>query len=71
MGDFLKSVNCHRYILIVIECFTKFVEIYTPCIIQTVCCSDIEKEFFSRYSVSQGTQFEGKLFGDICDLFGV
>ena len=60
------------------DCFTKYVEIYAlPNQEAETVAQMLTREFFSRYGVplelhsDQGTQFESKLFHEICELLGI
>ena len=78
VGPFPTSSRGHKYGLVVTDCFTKFVEIY-PMENQeaSTVARIMTREFFSRYGVpiflhsDQGTQFESKLFADVCELLGI
>ena len=78
VGPFPESHHGNKYALVVSDYFTKFVEIYPlPNQEATSVASVLVREFFSRYGVphflhsDQGTQFESKLFAEVCDLLGV
>ena len=78
VGPFPPSVNGNKYALVVTDYFTKYVEVYPlPNQQATSVATVLVKEFFSRYGVphflhsDQGTQFESKLFGEICALLGI
>ena len=75
---FPESRNGSKYGLVLTDYFTKYVEIY-PIQNQeaSTIASVLTKEFFSRFGVpnflhsDQGTQFESKLFQEICSLLGI
>ena len=78
VGPFPESTSGHRYALVVTDYFTKYVEIYPmPNQEASSVSSVLVKEFFSRYGVphflhsDQGTQFESKLFSEICELLQI
>ena len=78
VGPFPESDQGNKYALVVTDYFTKFVEIYPiPNQEATTVSSVLVREFFSRYGVphflhsDQGSQFESKLFAEICTLLGI
>ena len=78
VGPFPESANGNKYGLVVTDYFTKYVEIYPiPNQDASTVASVLTKEFFSRYGVpnflhsDQGTQFESKLFAEVCILLGI
>ena len=78
VGPFPESIHGNKYALVVTDYFTKFVEIFAlPNQEATSVATVLVKEFFSRYGVphflhsDQGTQFESKLFAEVCDLLGI
>ncbi len=78
VGPFPESDNGNKYGLVVTDCFTKFVEIYAmPNQEAATVAQLLVREFFSRYGVcrylhsDQGTQFESKLFSEMCHLLGI
>merc|ERR1711893_170362 len=78
VGPFPESENGNKYALVVRDCFTKYVEIYPmPNQEAKTVAQALTREFFSRYGVplelhsDQGTQFESRLFQEICHLLGV
>ena len=78
-GPFPVSRWGNRYVLVVTDCFTKYVEIYAlPNQDAKTVAQVLTREFFSRYGVAlelhsdQGMQFgESKLFQEICELLGI
>ena len=78
VGPFPESWNRNKYGLVVTDYFTKYVEIYAiPNQEASTIASVLMREFFSWYGVpnflhsDQGTQFESKLFAEICTLLGI
>ena len=77
-GLFPVSGQGNKYALAVTDCFTKYVEIYDlPNQVAETVAEVLTPEFFSRFGVplelhsDQGTQFESKLFQEICELLGI
>ena len=78
VGPFPESGRGNKYALVVTDCFTKYVEIYPmPNQEAETVAQILTREFFSRYGVpleihsDQGTQFESRLFQEVCQLLGV
>ena len=78
VGPFPVSNNGNRYALVVTDYFTKFVEIFPlPNQEASSVASVLVRDFFSKYGVphflhsDQGTQFESRLFQEICTLLGI
>ena len=78
VGPFPQSRNGNKYGLVVTDYFTKYVEIYAiPNQEASTIASVLTREFFSRYGVpnflhsDQGTQFESRLFAEVCTLLGI
>ena len=78
VGPFPESTRGNKYALVVTDWFTKYVEIYPMPNQEAVMVAEImTKQFFSRYGVplflhsDQGTQFESKLFQEMCVMMGV
>ena len=78
VGPFPESTSGNRYALVITDYFTKYVEIY-PMVNQEASsvATVLVRDFFSRYGVphflhsDQGTQFESKLFTEICELLQI
>ena len=73
-----SSRGGNKYALVVTDCFTKFVEMYAmPNQEAATVAEALTREFFSRYGVphflhsDQGTNFESRLFTEICKLLGI
>ena len=78
VGPFPESRNGNKYGLVVTDYFTKYVEVYAiPNQEASTIATVLTREFFSRYGVpnflhsDQGTQFESKLFAEVCTLLGI
>ena len=78
VGPFPESTSGNKYGLVVTDYFTKYVEMYgIPNQEASTVATVLTKEFFSRFGVpnflhsDQGTQFESKLFQEICTLLGI
>ena len=78
VGPFPESTAGNKYGLVVTDYFTKYVEMYAmPNQEAATVASVLTREFFSRYGVphylhsDQGTQFESKLFSEMCRLLGI
>ena len=78
VGPFPESTAGNKYGLVVTDYFTKYVEMYAmPNQEAATVASVLTREFFSRYGVpnylhsDQGTQFESKLFAEVCNLLGI
>ena len=78
LGPYPPSIHGSKYALVVTDYFTKYVEIFPlPNQEATSVATVLVRDFFSRYGVphflhsDQGTQFESKLFQEICDLLGI
>lgn len=77
-GPFPESRRGNKYILVVTDSFTKFVEAYAlPNQESETVASVLTKEFISRFGVpaymhsDQGRQFESNLFAEVCILLGI
>ena len=77
-GSFPECPEGNRYILVVSDYFTKWMEAYTlPDQEATTVAQKLVDEFFCRFSVpeqlhsDQGKQFESKLISTICQLLQV
>ena len=78
IGPFPESKHGNRYALVVTDYFTKYVEIF-PMANQeaTSVATVLVRDFFTKFGVphflhsDQGTQFESKLFTEICALLEV
>lgn len=78
VGPFPVSGRGNKYALVVTDWFTKYVEIYPmPNQEAETVAQALTREYFSRYGVplelhsDQGTQFESRLFQEICHLLGI
>ena len=78
VGPFPESVNGNKFALVVTDYFTKYVEIFPlPNQEATSVATVLVRDFFSRYGVphflhsDQGSQFESKLFSEVCSLLGI
>ena len=78
VGPFPVTKNGNKYILVVTDCFTKFVEAYPMPNIEAKTTAEIlVKEFITRYGTplhihtDQGTQFEAELFQTMCQILGI
>jgi hypothetical protein len=77
-GAFPTTAASNKYVLVVTDCFTKFMEAYAmPNMEAATVAVVLVREYFTRYGVplelhsDQGTNFESKLFGEMCTLLGV
>ena len=77
-GPYPVTQNGNKYILVVTDCFTKFVEAYPmPNIEARTVATIVVEQFISRYGTpmhihsDQGTQFEAEMFQVMCDMLGV
>ena len=75
LGPFPESVNGNKYILVIMDQFTKFVEAYAiPNQTAEVVAHKIVYEFISRYGVpleihsDQGSCYQSNLFHEVCRL---
>jgi hypothetical protein len=78
VGPLPVSQQGNRYILVVMDQFTKFVECYAiPNQKAEIVARKIVYEYFSRYGVSldihsdQGSNFQSKLFREVCRLLEI
>jgi transposase InsO family protein len=77
-GAFPPTAAGMKYVLVVTDCFTKFMEAYAmPDMLASTVARTLVREFFTKFGVplelhsDQGTNFESALFGDVCTLLGV
>ncbi len=77
-GPFPVSLNGNKYILVVTDYFTKWVEIYAiPDQTAYTCAEKILNEFICRYGCpydlhsDQGTNYTSKLFTELCKLLEI
>jgi transposase InsO family protein len=78
MGPFPPTATNKRYLLVVVDYFTRWVEIFA---LRSTTSSDVanvlSNEVFSRFGLPQfivsdnGPQFASNLFGDFCQTLGV
>lgn len=78
MGPFPVSEKGNKYVLVVVDCFTKWMEAYPlPNIEASTVAETLLMEFFSRFGVplriksDRGRQFECALFAELCSLLEV
>ena len=73
-----KASNGHRFIFVVIDYFTKWVEIASyASVTRSVICRFIKKEIICRYEISKkiisdnATNLNNKMMKQICDQFKI
>ena len=78
LGPFPVTDRDNRYILLLTDHFTKYVEILAvPDMTAEVCASKILNEFISRWGcpltihTDQGRTYESKIFGELCRMLEV
>ena len=78
MGPFPRSTSGKKYVLVLGDHFTKWMEAYPiPNMEATTVAQKFVYEFVSRFGVplqihtDQGTQFQSQLFEQICNLMGI
>ena len=78
LGPLPESSLGNKYILVVSDCFTKWVEAYPILNQETVTIANVlVNEFISRFQVplllhsDQGSQFESSLFQELCSLLDI
>ena len=78
MGPLPKSSSGNKYIMIVVDYFTKWAEAYAIPNQETITIADkLVHEFIARFGcpreihTDQGRNFESKLFKEVCKLFDV
>ena len=78
VGPFPESPRGNKYALVAVDCFTKYLEIFPmPNMEATTVAEALVNGFFTKYGVpmflhsDQGTQFEAKLFQEMCRLLGI
>ena len=78
MGPFPESDSGNRYVLVVVDSFSKWMEAYpVPNIEASTVAEKLVMEFFSRFGVlyqiksDRGKQFDCQLFEQMCELLEV
>lgn len=74
-GPFPETHNSNKYVLVVVDSFSKWMEAYPlPDIEAKTVAETLVREFISRFGVpfwlksDQGRQFESKLFQEMCNI---
>ena len=77
-GPYPSTPNGNKYCLVVVDCFTKFLEVYPmPNQEASTVAAIVAKEYISRYGIpreihtDQGRQFESALFQELCAILGI
>lgn len=76
-GPFLKTELGNRYVLVPMDYYTKWPEVYGVAAQSTITVVDKSEEFFCRFAVleklhsDQGWNFEAHVFGEICCWLGI
>ena len=77
-GPYPETVSGNKYVLVVVDSFSKWMEAYPMANIEAKTVADcLVKQFFSRFGVpywlktDQGRQFKSKLFEEMCSLLQV
>ena len=77
-GPFVSTVRGNKYLMVVIDHFTKFIECYPLKNIKAVAVADkLENEWFCRYGITEGIlsdggkQYQSKLMEIIYDMLDV
>src|SRR5215467_14505768 len=78
VGPMKISKKGNRYILVVVDLFTKWAEAYPLNNIEAITITEtLVSQFISRYGIpvsilaDRGTQFESRIFAQVCELLQI